>query len=269
MVAPVLSYMMGIHPPGVRDIGRALGVARHTLLSHGAMYRALRAVVPGAVPVGPVLNMMWFEPLDPESAEDRAEAEQQDYFVNRWYLDGITTGRVRPPCGADEEVAGLGGSFDVLGLNYYMRILVRGGAPSGLESLRRPGERPEFVDEMGWEVHPPGLGGLLRRLAASGKPLYVTENGHATLDEEARTRYVGAHLAQVAAAIAGGSDLRGYFYWSLMDNFEWAEGWARHFGLIGLEPGTLARRPRPAAYFYRDVIARNALPAAVASGRGT
>jgi len=258
-VAPVLSYMMGIHPPGVRDIGRALGVARHTLLSHGAMYRALRAVLPGAVPVGPVLNMMWFEPLDPESAEDRAETEQQDYFLNRWYLDGITTGRVRPPCGADEEVAGLGGSFDVLGLNYYMRILVRGGAPSGLESLRRPGERPEFVDEMGWEVHPPGLGGLLRRLAASGKPLYVTENGHATLDEEARTRYLRAHLEQVADAIAAGADVRGYFYWSLMDNFEWAEGWARHFGLIGLEPGTLARRPRPAAYFYRDVIARGSL----------
>ena len=167
MVAPVLSYMMGIHPPGVRDIGRALGVARHTLLSHGAMYRALRAIVPGAVPVGPVLNMMWFEPLDQESAEDRAETEQQDYFVNRWYLDGITTGRVRPPCGADEEVAGLGGSFDVLGLNYYMRILVRGGVPSGLESLRRPSERAEFVDEMGWEVHPPGLGALLRRLATT------------------------------------------------------------------------------------------------------
>jgi len=250
---------MGIHPPGVRDIGRALGVARHTLLSHGAMYRALRAVVPGAVPVGPVLNMMWFEPLDPESAEDRAETEQQDYFVNRWYLDGITTGRVRPPCGADEEVAGLGGSFDVLGLNYYMRILVRGGVPSGLESLRRPSERAEFVDEMGWEVHPPGLGALLRRLATTGKPLYVTENGHATLDEDARTRYLAAHLGQVADAITAGADVRGYFYWSLMDNFEWAEGWARHFGLIGLEPGTLARRPRPAAYFYRDVIVHGSL----------
>ena len=265
MVAPVLSYMLGIHPPGVQDVGRALVVARHTLLSHGAMYRALRAVVPSAAPVGPVLNMMWFEPLDRLSPEDRAEAAQQDYFVNQWYLDGITTGRVRPPCGESEEVPGLAGSFDVLGLNYYMRILVRGGAPSGLESLRRAGERPEFVDEMGWEVHSPGLGGLLRRLAATGKPLFVTENGHATLDEDARTRYLGVHLAHVADAIAAGADVRGYFYWSLMDNFEWAEGWARHFGLIGLEPDTLARRPRPAAHFYRDVIARSALPSDLGS----
>ncbi|HEY3188037.1 MAG TPA: family 1 glycosylhydrolase, partial [Solirubrobacteraceae bacterium] len=132
---------------------------------------------------------------------------------------------------------------------------------------RRPDERPVFLDEMGWEVHPPGLGLQLRRLGALGKPVYVTENGHATLDEEARTRYLGAHLAQVADAIAAGADVRGYFYWSLMDNFEWAEGWARHFGLIGLEPGTLARRPRPAAYFYRDVIARNALPGAPVSAK--
>src|SRR5438132_815360 len=137
MVAPVLSYMLGIHPPGVQDVGRALVVARQTLLSHGAMYRALRAVIPGAVPVGPVLNMMWFEPLDPGSPEDRAEVEQQDYFVNQWYLDGITTGRVQPPCGEGEEVPGLAGSFDVLGLNYYMRILVRAGVPSGPASLRR------------------------------------------------------------------------------------------------------------------------------------
>src|SRR3989442_7853474 len=103
-----------------------------------------------------------------------------------------------------------------------MRVLVRGGAPSGLESLRRPGERPEFVDEMGWEVHPPGLGGLLRRLAASGKPLYVTENGHATLEEEARTRYLRAHLEQVADAIAEGGDLRGYLYLSLIDHVQLA-----------------------------------------------
>jgi beta-glucosidase len=137
-----------------------------------------------------------------------------------------------------------------------------GGSSAGLSlNVRRPDEPPAFTDEMGWEVYPPGLGIQLRRFAKYGKPLMVTENGHATLDEAARTRYLRAHLGQVAAAIADGVDVRGYFYWSLIDNFEWAEGWARHFGLIGMEPGTLARRVRPAAEFLRDVIRRNALPA--------
>src|SRR5207245_1525130 len=189
----------------------------------------------------PVLNMMWFEPLDPSNPEDCAETTQQDYFLNQWYLHGITTGRVRPPCGEGEEMPGLAGSFDVLGLNYYMRVLVRGGAPSGLESLRRPGERPEFVDEMGWEVHYPGLGGLLRRLAATGKPLYVTENGHATLDEEARTRYLGPHLAQVADAITAGATGRGYSSWRPRDTFDGGEGWPGPSGQVGLEPGPRAR----------------------------
>lgn len=264
MVAPLLCYLLGAHPPAVRDLGRALVVARHTLLAHGRMYGALRAVVPAAVPVGVVHNMPLVEALDPDSADDRAEAAQQDWLVNEWYLRGLTSGRVAPPCGEDEEVPGLAGSFDVLGLNYYMRLLVRpagsaGGEP-GTIGLRRPAEPPLCADEMGWEVHPSGLRRQLARLARLGKPLYVTENGLATLDEAARCRYLRVHLGEVHAAIAAGADVRGYFYWSLMDNFEWAEGWTRHFGLIGVDRRSLARTPRPAAFLLRDVIAQNALP---------
>ena len=265
MIAPLVGYVLGAHPPGVRDLPRALVVARHTLRAHGAMYRALRGVVATGVPVGVVHNMPYFAPLDPDEPADRAEAEARDRFMNQWYLEGISTGRTMPPCGNGEEVPGLAGSFDVLGLNYYDRMLVRPGSltqPTGSPlALRRPGERPEFDDEMGWEVHPPGLGAQLRRLARFGKPLMVTENGHATLDEAARTRYLHVHLGELHGAIADGVDVRGYFFWSLMDNFEWAEGYTRHFGLVAIEPGTLARRPRPSALFFRDVIAQNALPA--------
>ena len=264
MVAPLVGYLLGAHPPCVRDLGRALAVARHTLLAHGAMYRALKAVAPATTPVGIVHNMMYLEPLDPGSAADRAEAEQQDWFLNGWYLHGIATGEVAPPAGGGEEAPGLRGSFDAIGLNYYSRLLVRAGGFDGSENpllVRRPGERAEFTDEMGWEVHPPGLRLQLLRLAKLGKPLYVTENGHATLDEDARARYLPIHLREVHAAITAGADVRGYFYWSLMDNFEWGEGYAKHFGLIAIEPGTLARRPRPAAYVYRDIIRANAVPA--------
>ena len=260
MVAPTACYLAGVHPPGVKDMGRALVAGKHVLLAHGKMYAALKSVLPSGVPVGVVHASPYFEAVDPANEEQRAEAEQQDFFTNRYYLDGIATGRVAPPFGDGAEVPGLAGSFDLLGVNYYFRMLV-GDASARLSfKMRRPEEAAEFHDEMGWEVYPPGLGIQLRRFAQYGKPLMVTENGHATLDEAARTRYLRVHLGEVARAIADGVDVRGYFYWSLIDNFEWAEGWSRHFGLLGMEPGTLARRVRPAAEFLREVIRRNAVP---------
>jgi beta-glucosidase len=265
MIAPIIGYVLGVHPPAVRDVARALVVSRHVLRAHGAMYRALKAVLPPEVPVGIVHAMPYFEPFDPSDEGDRAAAASQDWLMNQWYIEGLTTGRIAPPVGRGEEEPGLRGSFDLFGLNYYSRMLVgqEAAARPGLPplDLRRPGERAEFADEMGWEVHPAGLGHQLRRLAALGKPLMVTENGHATLDEEARVRHLHAHLGEVHGAIQAGADVRGYFYWSLMDNFEWAEGWSRHFGLLALDPQTLDRRPRPAAFFYRDLIRRNAIPA--------
>ena len=107
MIAPLVGYVLGAHPPEVRDLSRALGVARHTLRAHGAMYGALRGVVATDVPVGVVHNMPYFAPLDPDEPADRAEVEAQDRFMNQWYLDGIQTGRIMPPCGDGEEELGL------------------------------------------------------------------------------------------------------------------------------------------------------------------
>lgn len=112
---------------------------------------------------------------------------------------------------------------------------------------------------MGWEVFPDGLRRNLLRAAKLGKPVYVTENGMATLDDAARTAHLRAHLDRVAQAIAEGADVRGYYYWSLIDNFEWAEGWSRHFGLVAMDRRTLERRPPPTALAYRDIIAANAI----------
>ena len=260
MVAPMACYLVGVHPPGVRDLGRALVVGRHVLLAHGRMYEALKSVLPAGVPVGVVHASPYLEASDPANEAHRTQAEQEDHFMNAYYLDGIATGRVAPPFGDGQEVRGLAGSFDLLGVNYYSRMLV-GGPRVGLSlKVRRPDEPGEFHDEMGWEVYPPGLGIQLRRFAGYGKPLMVTENGHATLDEAARTRYLRVHLGEVARAIADGVDVRGYFYWSLLDNFEWAEGWGRHFGLLGMEKGTLARQVRPAAELLSEVARRNAVP---------
>ncbi|HZR82115.1 MAG TPA: glycoside hydrolase family 1 protein [Candidatus Binatia bacterium] len=279
MVAPALCYLMGIHPPAVRDLTRALPVARHVLLAHGAMYRAIKEAAPHAPAVGPVLQMPYIAPLDPSSDVDRAAAAQQDFLFNEYYLQGLVRGVVSPPIGGGEEIPGLAGSYDVVGLNYYARMLVSGtgaqdlvhpagGAGSGdggegempLMGARRRDEPPEFHDQMGWEVYPPGLHAQLVRLKALGKPLYVTENGMATRDERARCRHLLAHLAQVHRAIEDGADVRGFLYWTLMDNFEWAEGYTKTFGLVEVDRARdLARRPREAAYLFRDVARAKAI----------
>ncbi len=260
MIVPTLGYLFGIHPPCVKDPARARRVARHVLLAHGAVYRAVHEGARHPIEVGPVLAMPYFEPLDPQSPRDRRSAEASDRFLNEYFLLGLREGVIASPVGEGEAVAGLAGSYDVVGINYYMRVLCDGRRGDvTLDGARRAAEPDRLVDEMGWEIFPAGLYRNLVRLKALGKPVYITENGMATLDDEARTCHLRAHLEEVARAIRDGVDVRGYFYWSLMDNFEWAEGYARRFGLVAVDRRTLERRPRPTAFVYRDVIAANAL----------
>jgi beta-glucosidase len=262
MIPAALGYVKGVHPPCVRDLARAKVVAEHMLRAHGMTYRAIHEAARHDVAAGPVFAMSYFEPLDPDSEADRREAAISDFFMNEYFVRGLREGIVAAPIGDDAVVPGLRDSFDHVGINYYMRVLCRGGAEPDvvLGGERRASEPDRLVDEMGWEYFPEGLHRNLVRLQALGKPIYVTENGIATLDDDARTTHLLAHLAEVAHAIDDGADVRGYFYWSLMDNFEWAEGYSRHFGLLEVDRKTLARRPRPAAFVYRDVIAANALP---------
>jgi beta-glucosidase len=263
MIAPALGYVLGVHPPCVRDLGRALVVGRHVLLAHGEMYRAIHSAVSRPVEVGPVMQMGYYEPLDPSSQADRMAAETNDHLMNEYFLIGLRDGVVAPPCGDGSEVPGLKRSYDVLGLNYYMRILTpaASGAAGGLDLLgtRRANEPDRFADEMGWEVHPEGLHRNLLRLGKLGAPTYVTENGMATLDDDARTAHLLEHLEATWRAIRDGVDVRGYMYWSFVDNFEWGEGYSRHFGLVAVDRETLARRPRATAYRYREIIAANAV----------
>ena len=259
MIAPALGYLVGVHPPCVRDPDRARAVARHMLRAHGAAYQAVHEAVAHPVEVGPVMATIYYEPFDPASEADRLVTESSDRFMNEFFAAGLREGVLAPPIGRGEPVPGLRASCDVIGINYYMRVLCRGGDPEVvLHGARRAGEPHDLEDEMGWEIFPDGLRRVLTRWSAQGKPLYVTENGMATLDDPARTRHLQAHLDAVRQAIAEGADVRGYFYWSLMDNFEWAEGYARHFGLVAVDRATLERQPRPTAFVYRDLIAANA-----------
>jgi beta-glucosidase len=273
-----LGNYLGVHAPGFKE-GPVLAVAHHVLLSHGAAVPVLRANSSGAN-VGITLN---FSPAYPasESAEDRAAAQRYDGFFNRWFLDPLygrgypedmlpLYGSMMPQIPAD-DLEKIAVATDFLGVNYYNRAVVNDDASA--PPLRFGQGHPEGeYTAMDWEVYPDALRALLVRLTRDYAPpkLYITENGSAyddvltpdgTIHDEARTRYLTSHLAAAHAAIGEGVPLAGYFAWSLMDNFEWAYGYSKRFGIVYVDYATQQRTPKDSARMYSKVIEQNGLSA--------
>jgi beta-glucosidase len=275
--ASILSHWIGEHAPGLHDIPTALAAAHHILLSHGEAVPVLRAGSPGAQ-VGITLN---FSPAYPasDSGADQAAAIRHDGYFNRWFLDPLY-GRGYPadmvvlygammPEIQPGDLERIAAPTDFLGVNYYNRAVIRHD-PS-IPVLETAQEHPEGeYTAMDWEVYADGLRALLVRLQNDYSPnrMYITENGAAYPDtlepggrvhDEARIRYLKGHLAASRAAIAEGAKLEGYFYWSLMDNFEWAWGYSKRFGIVYVDYPTQRRILKDSAMFYGDVIERNGL----------
>jgi beta-glucosidase len=185
-----------------------------------------------------------------------------DDYWNGFWLEGIKNGVIGTPWGEQEEVPNLKGAWDILGLNYYSRSVV--SASRGIMGLRqnRPPEGAE-LSTMGWEVYPEGFYQCMKRLKQYGVPVYITENGIGTDDDEQRISYIVRHLNEVKRAIDEGVDIRSYLHWCQQDNFEWARGYRQKFGLFGTEEETLNRIPKPSAYFFKDVAENNRVPAAL------
>ena len=239
----------------------------------------IRRNCPGAE-VGITLNLSPHTPAS-ISAADRAAAWQGDGIVNRWFLDPISA-RGYPPdiiqhhrrpmdfvqAGDLEAIAV---PLDFLGVNYYSRVIAAtndGAFPSFREEAAPTDGRERT--QMGWEIYPEGLYEVLQWTARryGGPRLYVTENGAAypdqvgpdgRVDDPQRIAYLREHLAAAARAIAAGVPLRGYFAWSLLDNFEWAHGYSKRFGLIYVDYPTQRRIPKASAHWYHRVIAANAV----------
>ena len=261
-----LGHFTGEHAPGLHDLGAALSVAHHLLLAHALGALALREM--GVRKVGTVLN---FTPVYPykNSLQDRAATERAQAFYNDWFLMPLVQGRypaypfteqaVIPVQEGDLEM--IKGSLDFLGVNYYSRALV-GAGTDFLSATHHMGPGP--VTEMGWEIYPQGLYDLLMWLKqdAGGLPLYVTENGAAfadqlqngQVDDPRRITYLEQHLEAVHKARKAGAPVQGYFAWSLMDNFEWAYGYSKRFGLVYVDYTTQRRIPKASAYWYADYI---------------
>lgn len=275
-VSAWVGYMEGRHAPGHRDVDEMLATAHHLLLAHGLSVPVIRNNVPNAQ-VGIVLNLSGMMPAS-RSAADRAASWIQDGVINRWYLDPLE-GRGYPQDMVkhygrpmefvqDGDLPIIAVPIDYLGINYYTRGIVRSKEVS--ESENDPQTlfpNPDPTD-MGWEVYPQGLFDILARVHFDYNfpRLYITENGAAypdQLDENGqvadplRIAYYREHLKAVSKAIEMGIPVKGYFTWSLLDNFEWAHGYKMRFGLIYVDYGTQQRVLKQSAKYYREVIKAN------------
>ncbi len=278
----MLGYYEGRQAPGRQSFDDAMDAVHHLLLGHGLAAQRMRAAATKPIELGITLNMGTSMPAT-QSTADLEATRRVDGLGARIYLDPLLRGQypgdilddlstrgVKLPV-VDGDLKIISEPIDVLGVNYYSSHVVSGVDDSGRTEDEEgnpvhknvPLGRP--VTAMDWEIVPEGFTELLVRLSRDypGMPLVITENGAAfddVADESGfvgdadRTAYLSAHIAAVAAARQQGADVRGYFAWSLMDNFEWSYGYAKRFGLVHVDYETQVRTPKQSALWYRDTI---------------
>lgn len=270
-----LGHFLGLHAPGLRDIRATARAMHHVLLAHGAAIAALRGA--GVTNLGAVFNFERVLPAD-ESPEAARATATFDACYNRWFIEGIFR-RAYPepalaglaphlPAGWEKDFDAIAQPLDWVGANYYTakRIAAAPGPWPALAEVPGPGPKTET----GWEIHPEGLGHFLRRMRdlTGGLSLYVTENGMAApdriaggrIDDGDRIAYLAAHLAELRKVAAEGVPVRGYFCWSLLDNFEWALGYDKRFGLVHVDFDSLKRTPKASYHALARALARPPRP---------
>jgi beta-glucosidase len=283
----VLGYAEGIHAPGRRDWPAALAAAHHVLLSHGLATAVIRENAPDAE-VGITLNLVPAEPASP-SVADRDSCRAFDGLFNRWFLDPlygrgypedviadlVAAGRLSSlelPFVEPGDLETIAVATDFLGVNYYSRAVLRSDQLPEAENAPRTVHLSDERTDIGWEVYPDGLRQLLLRVHRDYAPaaIYITENGaaydtapdeHGRIHDIERERFLHAHLAAALEACRAGVPLAGYFVWSLLDNYEWQEGYRKRFGIVWVDFETQERVLKQSAALYRAIIADNALPA--------
>ena len=266
-----LSHFLGAHAPGLRDIRAAARAMHHILLAHGLAMERMRGM--GQKNLGIVLNFDHAAAAS-DAAEDVKAAATQDALFNRWFTEAIFRRQypaealegLEPhlPVGWQQDMAVIGQPLDWLGINYYTRHIYAHDAGQPWPHARDvPGPLPKT--QMGWEIYPDGLKGFLTRIEADytkGLPLFITENGMANDDhtdqpDAIRESFIAQHFTAAQQAIAQGVNLQGFFYWSLLDNYEWAEGYQKRFGLVHVDYETQVRTPKASYHALTRALARN------------
>jgi len=268
-------YVTGVHAPGRRDWKAAVAVSKNLLKAHAAAVAAYRAR--GKHAIGLVVNLVPIHPAS-DSESDRQAAARWDAYFNRQFLDPVLLGeqpRDMPGLYGDawtdwtaEELKQVSRPVDFVGINYYLRLVACDDSDEGpprARAVRQPNSAYTATD---WEVYPSGLGETLQWVADryGNLPLYITENGAAfddvlspnnSVNDTRRVQYLRSHLLAAREAVKTGVDLRGYFVWSLLDNFEWQSGYSKRFGIVYVDFETQQRVPKESARFYSEVIRTN------------
>ncbi|RSM81084.1 beta-glucosidase [Amycolatopsis sp. WAC 01375] len=271
-----LGYLEGRFAPGIKDLEQAIHASHHLLLAHGLGVQAITANAALPANVGLVVNLSGIEPASDSTADVEAAA-RMDGHVNRWWLDP-SNGRgypadmievygVEPPVlGDDLEVISAPVGFH--GLNYYFRQIVEDDPDGPAPRARQVPVEGAATTAMGWEIHGQGLADLIHRLANEygARAIYVTESGAAfddkvaedgSIDDADRIAYLEEHLGAVAGAGEAGAPVKGYFAWSLLDNFEWDSGLSKRFGLVRVDYDTQVRTVKASGHRYAEIIAEH------------
>ncbi len=256
-VLVLAGYFEGCTPPAIRSPQLGVRALANILRAHAGAYDIIHDACPNAR-VSVAHNMAALAPWKKWNPLDKLLSRVAKYFYNHSLLDAFLTGSLRIKFPFREEMnipVPIRGKLDFFGINYYTRIHMR------FNPLRNMGVEMRHLDidghgltDLGWEIHPRGLEKVLRYAARLGVPMIITENGIATKDSQKKIRYMKEHVEAIERCRRQGMDIRGYFYWSLIDNYEWLQGLDARFGLYRVDFGTLRRIPTNAAAYYSFLI---------------
>lgn len=263
-----LGYLVGSYPPGEHNQLHALRVLRNLIAAHVKTFYAIRRLQPHGQ-IGYCLHYRLFDPANSLSPLDRGVAGLQSTFFSWAALQAAETGQFPFPLNMVlAPIAHASGSRDYHGVNYYTRELVRFDLTNPIEAFGRRFVKPDAIhndpglDNNFGEIYAEGLYRVLKRIYRStrgNKPLYITENGFSDVSDDRRPRAILEHLAMVHRAMSEGIPVLGYMYWTLVDNFEWTDGWGVRFGLIEVDPLSQQRTPRRSASMFGEICRANAI----------
>ncbi len=272
MVPAAAGYLAGEFPPEIKSPKKYGIVAKKLLECHARCYPLIHNNVKSApdgspTQAGIAMAYQWIEPWGSPGLAGKYEKIMSRLWEKGGFLgwdEAIISGRAPWYFGGGGEIPGLKDSYDFCGVNYYFRSSIKFDKTKSAQVFIDFQSVPDGIEktQMGWQIYPPGFYKTFMRVwDMFKKPIYITENGIADDVDKQRPKYLLEHIAQVHRAIQSGADIRGYFQWSFIDNFEWREGFSKKFGLIACDANDpeLKRTPRPSAYMYSDIIKENAI----------
>jgi beta-glucosidase len=262
MVLLLGGYLQGGIPPGLNNSEKALEAICNISSAHVAAREEILALC-GPRPIGIAQNLMAFAPDRRWHPLDLTLCRVAAYNYNHSLLEALTSGRLQVfmpgLLSVDRRIDGGRNSLDFIGVNYYTRAHLRFIWKRPFVDFAYRDKLSRGLTHIGWEDYPEGFGQVLREVKRYGRPVWITENGIDDRVGNRRPQFLYSHWKQVIAAIESGVDVRGYLYWSLLDNFEWLEAWGPRFGLYRVDFASLERTPTPACDYFRETASSRVL----------